>query len=62
MITYKTCGYGENDGCSNSLGIFYSAGDHSMTYYLTLPATFIDQVKLYLASLWKSLGERLGLI
>jgi hypothetical protein len=44
MSSYKTCGYGESSSCSNSLGALYNTGDHSMSTYVKLPATFLDQV------------------
>jgi len=44
MTTYKTCPYGESSSCSNSLGALYNTGDHSMSTYVKLPGSFLDQV------------------
>ena len=45
MSSYQICAYGESSKCSNSLlPTSYNTGDHSMSTYLKLPASFYEQI------------------
>ena len=51
MATYKTCSYGEDSSCSNSLIIAYNTGDHSISTYVKLPTSFFESAANYLENM-----------